>query len=177
MSLYKNRYRVESARLRGFDYSMEGTYFITICTKKREVFFGSVRDKNLELSWEGRIADEYWRAIPQHYPGVLLDAYVIMPNHVHGIIILQRDPVETGHAPSLTNVPTYSAETGHAPSLRKRPTVGNVVGSYKSAVKKKIREEGGNDFDWQLRFYDRIIRDERPLKEVRRYIIENPRKW
>jgi REP element-mobilizing transposase RayT len=88
--LYKNKYRVESARLKNWDYSSDGRYFITICTVDHVRFFGTIANGIMLLSEMGKIADQFWREIPNHFPMVRLDAFVIMPNHVHGIIIIDN---------------------------------------------------------------------------------------
>ncbi len=89
--LFQNRYRVPSIRMPGWDYRSPGAYFITICTKNRLPWFGEIHDQTMALSDIGRIADACWREIPNHFPHVTLDALVVMPNHVHGIIILRHD--------------------------------------------------------------------------------------
>jgi putative transposase len=176
-----NRYRNESARLRGWDYSSDGYYFITTCTKPRRDFFGHILQGRMILSIMGLIAEECWRAVPDHYANAELGAYVIMPDHFHGILVIRSgymafgrvgtgvEPVGTGRIP---------VGTGHAPSLpANRQTVGNIVGSFKSAVTKKIRETGIGYFGWQERFYDRIIRNENELSRIEQYIHKNPQKW
>jgi REP element-mobilizing transposase RayT len=109
----------------------------------------------------GERMEEIWNNIPVHYKEIVLDYHVIMPNHIHGIIIINN--VETGHAPSLRN------NTSH--------TLSNVVGSFKSAVTKYAHETGYNNFKWQPLFYDRLIRNEKELYNIRKYIIDNPLKW
>jgi REP element-mobilizing transposase RayT len=87
---YKNKYRIPSARLRYWDYGANAAYFITICTKNKQIFFGSVSDNAMQLSKIGKIAEQCWQEIPDHFPFVELDAFVVMPNHVHGIIIINK---------------------------------------------------------------------------------------
>lgn len=108
----------------------------------------------------GKQVENYWKEIPTHYKKTELDYYVIMPNHIHGIII------------------TNEVETGHAPSLQMQgPTLGNIVGSFKSAVSKWAHKNNYNNFHWQSRFYDHIIRNENDLRRIREYIKNNPLKW
>ncbi len=93
--LYRNKYRIDSTRLKGWDYSSPGYYFITICTKDRECFFGEIIKEKMYLSEIGEIAHRYWAEIPNHFNNVVLDEFVIMPNHVHGIIRkYPRNPVQ-----------------------------------------------------------------------------------
>ena len=108
---------------------------------------------------QGQLVNEYWLNIPSHYPEVELDDFIIMPNHVHGIIILK-----------LLSI----VETGHAPSLH---SLGNIVGSFKSGVSKFAHQNSFKDFQWQQRFYDRIIRNEKELFQIRKYISQNPLRW
>lgn len=100
--LYKNRYRVPSARLAGYDYGSDGAYFVTICTRDRMHFFGDIVDGDIRLSEIGEIADNCWQQIPDHFPFVRLDGFVIMPNHVHGIVVIDQGvSVETQNLASL----------------------------------------------------------------------------
>jgi REP element-mobilizing transposase RayT len=114
----------------------------------------------MKLNKLGKAVKSYFEKIPIHYKSVEIDYYVIMPNHIHGIIIINP-----------------SVETGHAPSLQHMPSLGNVVGSFKSAVTKYARKSGYSTFAWQTRFYDHIIRNEKDLYRIRKYIYENPVKW
>lgn len=157
--LYKNKFRVESSRLKNWDYSTSWWYYVTICTKDMKCCFGTIKSGKMKLNDLGKIVELFWNNIPKHYPNIELDYYVIMPNHFHGIII---NNVETGHAPSL---------------LKKVPTLGNVVGSFKSAVSRWANKNDHNNFKWQQRFYDHIIRNENDLQRIRTYIKNNPLKW
>ena len=98
MEKFKNKYRIPTARLAGWDYSRPGSYFITICTKNREHFFGEIQDHEMYLNEIGIIADKCWAKIPDHFKNTELGEFVIMPNHVHGIININDSAVETGHA-------------------------------------------------------------------------------
>ena len=110
MTTFNNKYRVESARLRGWDYAAAGWYFVTICTHDRACVFGVVIDGDVQLSPLGEIACQYWADIPIHSPGVGNDAFGIMPNHTHGIVILP-------HRTAVEMLPATSVETQHAASL------------------------------------------------------------
>ncbi|MBL0303439.1 MAG: glucose-6-phosphate dehydrogenase [Cytophagaceae bacterium] len=90
MDKYKNKYRIPSARLRGYDYASEGAYFITICTHNREHFFGEIAEGKMQLNEIGILAEKYWAEIPDHFPDVELGNFVIMPNHTHGILIIKK---------------------------------------------------------------------------------------
>ena len=131
------------------------------------------------LSMEGKIALKCWQEIPAHHANTQLDEFVVMPNHVHGIVVIEKYLVGEGTVPVV--------ETLRATSLQKdekfsklSPSVGSlstIIRSYKSAVTRLARLTGFSDFAWQSRFYDHIIRDDRTLTNIQRYIVENPIKW
>src|SRR5258708_33203920 len=101
---YQNKYRIPSARLQTWDYGSNAAYFTTICTTNREHFFGEIMNGIMQLSEIGKIANQFWIEIPNHFPFVILDEFIVMPNHIHGIIVIDRPvtpPVETLHATSL----------------------------------------------------------------------------
>jgi REP element-mobilizing transposase RayT len=159
-ALFKNKFRIDSTRLKNWDYSTPWWYYVTICTKNMRRWFGDAGHGKIVLNDVGTFVDEIWKDIPKHYQSVELDYYTIMPNHVHGIIIL--NDVETGHAPSLQ---------------QKRASLGNVVGSFKSKVTNWAHNNEIKSFAWQPRFYDHIIRNEKDLHRIRTYIQNNPLKW
>ena len=101
MALFRDKYRIESARLKGWDYRSAGHYFVTICTRNREHFFGEVAEGDMRLSPVGEIAVQFWAEIPSHHMGVELDGFVVMPNHVHGIIVIVGGVAETLAAKTL----------------------------------------------------------------------------
>jgi putative transposase len=161
MTKFKGKYRVESTRLPGWDYAGAGWYFVTICTRNRECLFGDIVDGEMHLSSIGEIVAEEWQKTPDIRPNVVLDEWVIMPNHLHGIIIIERD-VST---------------TTTTPSRLKAGSLGAIIGQVKSICTKRIWAIGHTDFAWQARFYDHIIRNEASLKRIREYIVNNPAKW
>jgi putative transposase len=179
MALFKNKYRIESTRLKGWDYRSAGYYFVTICTQNRVHYFGEVAKGDMRLSIVGEIAARFWTEIPSHHTQVELDEFVVMPNHVHGIIVIV-DGVETLHATSLpaTSLPATSLRNQKMSDISpKAGSVGAIVRSYKSAVSRWAGENGIASFEWQSRFYDHIIRDEISFKQIRQYIFDNPVKW
>ncbi|MBX2927834.1 MAG: hypothetical protein KF852_08375 [Saprospiraceae bacterium] len=199
MAKYLNKYRVESARAAWWDYGSPGAYFITICTAERKHYFGEIRNGVMHLSHVGVIADILWYEIPSHAKNVELGVFVVMPNHIHGILILNGGgghDVETGHALSLLHAPPAPPEeTGHALSLPGPPgrpgppgpaaqrfqnpgknTVSSIMGSYKSAVTKHAGRLGF-EFAWQVRFHDHIIRNDAEYQRINNYIESNPENW
>ena len=169
---YKNKYRIESTRLKGYDYSQNGAYFVTICTKNREYLFGEIVNGKLTETKQSQICTKCWFDLPNHYANCLLDAFIIMPNHIHGIIVINNSAtaaVETGFKPVSTNTNTNINTHG----------LSEIIRGFKTFTARKINEyqkTPGLPF-WQSRFYDRIIRDERELNNTRQYIIDNPGNW
>jgi putative transposase len=175
MSLYKNKYRVESSRLKLWDYSSEGAYFITICTKDMVNYFGKIVNEKVILSSIGIIVNEEWlkTGVVRNY--VTLDEYIVMPNHVHGIIFLLDKPnnVETPRWGVSNRETTHRVVS----TTIKKGSISSIIGQYKSNCTKQIRESEITDFQWQTRFHDHIIRNERELYNIRKYIFNNPLKW
>ncbi len=171
-------YRVESARLKGWDYSAEGLYFVTLCTKDRQPFFGAVREGEILLSAIGIIAGQYWLELGDHHPHAIAGDFVVMPNDVHGIVELTQPRAVTSgdrHQDVACNVSTGSAGMGAISP--EAGSLGVVVRSYKATVSRWCRRNGYEDFAWQSRFHDHIIRDERSLQHIRQYILDNPARW
>ena len=129
MKLYKGKYRIKSSRLASWDYTNNGYYFVTICTKNKKPFFGSIRDEKMELTQIGKIvADEWMRTeIVREY--VIMDEWIIMPNHLHGILIIDRNDITTSFSCTL-----------------KPDSLGSIIGQFKSKATKKIKEEGFDYF-------------------------------
>lgn len=160
-----------SIRLKDYDYSQAGAYFVTICAWNRECAFGEIIDGEMQLNEWGEVVALCWDEIPIHFPNVELDAFVIMPNHVHGIIIIP-DSVEARHASPLQ-------QKTEIPRGIKRKSLGAIVGSFKSATTKRINQIRSNPGApvWQRNYYEHIIRDEEDLHDILEYIAGNPVKW
>jgi REP element-mobilizing transposase RayT len=168
MGLYRNKYRIDSTRLKDWDYSSSGYYFITICTKNKKCFFGDVEDGDVRFTRIGEAANRYWQEIPVHFRNVKLDEYIVMPNHVHGIIIITNDNVETQNVASL-----QSKRNKFGPQSN---NLASIIRGYKIGVKKWSTINGIN-FAWQPRFHEHIIRSEESLQKISEYILNNPIKW
>ncbi|MBD2578776.1 transposase [Oscillatoria sp. FACHB-1406] len=173
----------KTIRLQNWDYRNNGWYFVTICTRDRVCYFGDIVDCKMELSAIGKIARAFWQEIPQHSRYTSLDAYVLMPNHIHGIVIIDR-PDNSGRD-VIYNVPTeISADLTEDDFYQKMsklsPKAGSlsvIMRSYKAAVSHSYRENGYSNFAWQPRFYESIIRSERDLENIQNYIVNNPANW
>ncbi len=164
---FKNRYRIESARLRSWDYSSPGWYFVPVCTKNKENFFCDVIDGELYLSEAGRIVSEEWMKTAVLRSNIMLDEWIIMPNHIHGILVI------TERMPSV-KTPRRGVFTI---SKWEHGTLGAIINQFKSISTKRIRRAGITAFAWQPRFCDHIIRNEVALSRIRTYIQNNPQKW
>jgi len=196
MKKYKGKYRTDSMRAQWWDYGWKGAYFITICTKNRRHFFGEIKNGKMECSNVGTIVDVLWHEIPHHSPFTELGEFVVMPNHLHGILILSKpqnkgngnndgrsDVVETLHATSL---PRPQQPPDHPPPSEKNKqmsdlspksgTVSRIIGSYKSAITKHANRLQF-PHEWQPGFYDHIIRDEPSYQRIATYIKNNPGNW
>lgn len=163
MKFDPQKHHRRSIRLKGYDYSQSGAYFITLVTYRRECLFGNIVDGEMRLSSMGRIADEHWRAIPEHFPQMELGAYVIMPNHVHGVIVIQS--VGATH---------WFAPTANGP---KRGSIGAIIGAYKMSVTRRIQKELNSTGIWQRNYYEHIIRNDEEHNRIHLYIEANIDNW
>ena len=187
MDKYRNKYRIESARAQWWDYKQSGIYFITICTRQREHYFGEIVNGQMKLSSIGIIANILWYEITQHATDIELGEFIVMPNHIHGILILSPNDnnndnnVETRHALSQTKPTLISKEIPLQSSPSRfqnqgKNTVSSIIGGYKSVVTKHVRRLGF-EFAWQTRFHDHIIRNDQSFRRISEYIVDNPARW
>lgn len=155
-------------RLKNYAYSTGGSYYVTLCTKNKITYFGEIIAAKMMLNDFGKIAEYYWKQIVEYYDHIVLDEFVIMPNHLHGIIIICDDAV-TGRCPVTTNSAMGKVRYG---------ILSKVVNSYKGIVTKTINNTNTNlKFTCQRSFYDHIIRNEDSLAKIREYTKNNPLKW
>ncbi len=153
-----------SIRLAGYDYSSAGVYFVTICAFRRAALFGEICDAKMVPNSIGAVAEKTWRELPNRFPSVALDALVVMPNHLHGIIVLHKKK---------------RAETSSAPTAEK-PTVtlARVIQTFKSIARMQVRKQLGRASPlWQRGYYEHIVRSGNALTAIQRYIHENPARW
>lgn len=175
MDKFQNKYRIPSARAQWWGYTNPGAYFITICIEGRHHYFGEIRNGVMELSNLGVIADILWHEIPNYSKNVKLGAFVVMPNHIHGMLILpESTTVETLRATPLRWSPPKNEQMA---SISPKPnSVSTIVRSYKSAVTKHANRLGLPN-GWQARFHDHIIRDDASYQRINDYIENNPKNW
>ncbi len=170
MPFNPDRHHRKSYRLPGHDYRLPGWYFVTVCTQNRECHFGDIVDGRMRLSSIGRIVRDEWRRTARIRRNVSLDEFTIMPNHIHGIIVIDNDGTHCRDEARL--VPTGNRISPYANSLAA------IVGSFKSACTKSIRTFHPNaPFAWQPRYHDHLLRDADELERTRWYIRTNPERW
>jgi len=173
MTLFRDKYRIESFRLKGFDYASPGSYFITINTKSKVEWFGNVENGIMIQNEIGRMVHQLWMTIPQHHTNVVLDEFIVMPNHLHAILILTQKPCRD----VARDVSTKDKSNFMSMISPKPGSLSTVIGSHKSAITKWCHENGYPDFIWQPRFHDHIIRNNQELNTIRQYILNNPTNW
>jgi REP element-mobilizing transposase RayT len=177
MSLYLNKYRIESARMKGWDYSNTAYYFVTICIKNRMNILGKIENDEMILNNIGKIIESEWLMTKIIRKNIELDEYKIMPNHFHAIIFINNDNIGTVSCRDALQCVSTGDSAGTETKYGNRQNLSNIIRGFKGATTKKIHIAGHEEFEWQSRFYDRIIRDENELDNVRKYIRYNPSKW
>lgn len=164
-----------SIRLKDYDYSQAGAYFVTICTHNRECLFGQITKGDMQLNDMGNIAQQCWNNIPLHFPNAAIDQFIVMPNHIHGIVIFNVgaknvSPIQNnGNSDRAKNV----SPLRHGTSMK----IGSVIRGFKIGVTKWARDHGVCYSLWQRNYYEHIIRNEAELNKIREYIINNPLNW
>ena len=177
-----------SIRLQGYDYTRQGAYFVTICTRNRACLLGDIVEGRMHLSEAGRLAQAVWEDLPHHYPHVQIDVWVIMPNHMHGIVILTEaqatdDDMQVGADPDVGAI----SKTDVGAGLKPAPTVpaptrhglSEIVRAFKTFSARRINalhNTVGTPF-WQRNYYEHVIRNQSALDRIRQYIADNPARW
>lgn len=193
MAKYRNRYRIESARKPGWDYRNEGAYFITICTHNRIHHFGECNNGRMKLSTMGLIVQGCWYEIPRLNDPVRLGEFVVMPNHIHGVLILDGSVMNVdsddlggmGYSGEMlkfnvSTVPIDPVEKSQffADISPKSGSVSRILGQFKRACTNHIKRAfSDTKFEWQERFHDHVIRDAASFLRISNYIRNNPAKW
>ena len=161
-----------SIRLKGYNYSQPGAYFLTICTYRQAPIFGKVRNGQMALNKLGTIVFDSWMSITERRSNLRLDHFVVMPNHLHGIILIgETEQKDTCIAESLVST--------KKPGKLSSDSLGTIVGQFKGAVTKRAKTQSIPSASriWQRNYYEHIIRDEDSLNRIRAYVVENPLRW
>lgn len=179
---FQNKYRIPSARLKNWDYSTNGAYFITICTQNREHYFGEIVETQFIASEIGTMAEKYWMEIPQHFPYIELGNFVVMPNHVHGILIIDKNVVSAETRLIASVPPTNPLPTSQIGGItgKNNPmiqdNISRIIRWYKGRCSFEMRKIHA-EFGWQARFHDHIIRNAPEWERIQTYIENNPMNW
>lgn len=172
MKFDSNKHHRRSIRLKEYDYTRPGGYFVTIVTYRRDLLFGEIAIAEMRLNDFGNIADECWRAI-NHFPNVVLGAHIIMPNHVHGIIVINENGTAANSSPSVGARQASLLQ----PHGVKPKSIGANVGSFKSVVTKRIGREHTAAGIWRRNYCEPEIRDDKDWDRIHHYIESNPSLW
>jgi REP element-mobilizing transposase RayT len=161
-----------SIRLPGYDYRQAGIYFVTLCTHQKAGLFGRIYDGEMHSSKLGIVVDEEWRRMAMLRKNVQLDLHVVMPNHVHGLIVME----DNSDCHSSRGFPT---KTGQASHTLQADSLGAIIGQFKVAVTRRARSIPlhSDQRIWQRNYHEHVVRDEKSLNSIRRYVIENPARW
>jgi len=174
MVINKNKHQRQSIRLRGYDYSRTKSYFVTVCTKDKECLLGEIVDGKMRSNEIHKMVQSVWNELPLNYPGVKIDAFVIMPNHVHGIIIL-----DVGAPPRGCPKKGKGQAQGPAPTLSLPDVVHRLKSLTTAKYRQKVTEGVWQPFKgrfWHRNYYERVIR-RHELTQIRQYIRTNPKNW
>jgi REP-associated tyrosine transposase len=173
MAYDRSTHHRHTIRLPGYDYSDVGVYFLTVCTHERSSLFGEIVDDDMRLNEAGRMVERCWLDIPNHFPQVGLDAFVVMPNHVHGILFIGDRPVGVK---DFSPLPRNNSES-RRPSGTAPGAIGSIIRGFKIGVTKWFHDNTGRRKVWQRNYYEHILRGEESLGRIRQYINDNPRRW
>lgn len=162
MDKFKGRYRIPSARRVGWDYGSNAAYFVTLCTAQRAHDFGEIRSGTMHLTPLGHVARQEWAEVPIYYAFVRLDAWIVMPNHTHALIVIDK-PDE----PPTTEPNRFGSQSGNLAA---------IVRGYKISVTRYARQQD-IPFTWQPRYHDHIVRNANEHERIVEYIRTNPQRW
>lgn len=178
MKKFQDKYRIESSRLKNWDYGKNASYFVTICTGNREKLFGEIVDEKMNLNELGKIVEEIWLKIPEKFDFAKLENYVIMPNHLHGIITIEKNKEHIENDEDLRKYFLNFEIGGFA--KHKNPMLNNnlsrIIKWFKGRATFEIRKIYAG-FLWQELFWDNIIKDEKMYFKIKNYIKNNPKSW
>jgi len=170
MTYNRAKHHRRSLRLKDYDYSQKGAYFVTLCTQNRTCLFGAVVDGKVQLNDAGRMVQRFWDELPSRFAEINVDGFVVMPNHIHGIIIVGAQFIAPGG-------PQNCYDDARAGAINRAPTLGEIVRTYKAASVRMIRQTLNSTFAWQRNYYEHIIRNEESLNRIKPYIADNPARW
>jgi putative transposase len=182
---YYDKFRGDTFRAQWWDYRENAPYFITICTKNQTHYFGECKNGVMTLSAIGAIVQGFWYEIPKHFPFAHLEEFQVMPNHIHGILVfdktdqqLEQENVDMLHRNDLNQNAENPSNPFFSEISPKKGSLGVILRSYKSICSKIIHQAFPKSaFDWQIKFHDHIIRNQKSFDIISNYIVENPLRW
>jgi len=177
MKFDPEKHHRRSVRLKGYDYSQPGAYFVTICTHERRKLFGDIVNGEMHINDVGQIAQRMWNALPQYYPSIELDQFVIMPNHLHGILINIDDKNRVKFSQSSVGKPIVPMQSLPMPMSGPAPTLGLIIRRFKALTTYYIHAAGSDEFAWQERYHEHVVPNTSDLERIRLYIVNNPASW
>ncbi len=205
MDNIRKAYNRRTIRLQNYDYTQPGFYFVTICTYKKKWMFGEIVNDEMHLNDVGKVIQSTWNTLPGRFPHVELDEYVIMPNHIHGIIIIEETSIRTPKVSNSSKLPERFKQYMHAndaiisasvppphPVGRDKsgpydasrlhytstlPALDEIVRTFKAVSTHGVRLSEKPNFAWQSRYYEHIIRNDKELDRISEYIANNPARW
>jgi len=187
MKFDPEKHHRRSIRLLDYDYSEEGAYFVTICTQNRECLFGKIKNGQVGLSPIGKITRDCWLEVPKHFNNAQLENFVVRPNHLHGIVVLEKrveyiKPLQDQKKNRIVGVqyiePIADKETVPYKYQHVTPkSIGSIIRSFKATVTQTCRENSLDGLIWQRNYYEHVIRSEEKLNKIRAYIRANPELW
>ena len=203
MNYNPEKHHRQSIRLRGYDYTQEGAYYLTICCHQKRCLLGEIEDGVMHLNLVGATVKAVWDSLPRHFPLIELDAFVIMPNHVHGIIVITPDnhnpncrgeafvPITENTSPQISSTnadapyvatasltPFSGCNDTPPPHGTQSGSIGAIIQNFKSVATRRVNRITRNSGTlWQRNYYEEIIRNEKAYENIRRYIVENPLNW
>ena len=177
MSYDPEKHHRRSTRLKGYDYSQPGVYYITICTHERRKLFGDIIDGEMRLNELGKVAEWVWEALPQYFPSIDIDQFVIMPNHLHGILVLSGAFTNVHMPYPGTSRDGTSMQALPMPMSSPAPMLGQIIRKFKALTSYYLHAAGAAEFAWQERYHEHVVRNDSDLKRIREYIVNNPAQW
>ncbi|MCX5699502.1 MAG: transposase [Candidatus Omnitrophica bacterium] len=168
-----------SIRLADYDYSRAGYYFVTVCVNERRNLFGDIDGGKIMLNGVGIMVEDNWNKLQQRFKFIELDEFIVMPNHLHGVIVIVGAPLV-----GAQNGDVVTDDGDDGATTRVAPTLGDVIGAFKSITTneyiRNVKNKNWlsfNKYFWQRNYYERVIRDDNDLNRIREYIVNNPAKW
>ena len=175
MSYELDKHHRRSIRLKGYDYGQSGAYYVTICCHQRRCLLGEIINGLMHLNLAGASVQSAWDSLPRHFPFIELDAFVVMPNHVHSIVVINKNEKNIDNRQFIES---KAASEPRLPKGTKPDSLGAIIQNFKSIATRQVnRLNGSSGTIWQRDYYEEIIRNERAYQNIKRYIVENPLTW